>query len=221
MDLKKFEFDLQLFADETGAEGEAPPADNSAEAESPQGENPQTPAPTGTILGGALAGEEKNDAQEQSAVPEAYDFKDAVPEGMEYSEEQAAAFSALAKECSLTQEQASKLAAYGMKYAQDGIQAAAEAHAATVAQWAQTAKTELGGDYDNTVAMAARGIRVVESKVPGIREMLDETGAGNRVEMIRLLAELGDLVGEDPGLMGGGAAGAAPIYGNTNFDNYK
>lgn len=220
-----FNFDLQLFAEEAAPE-EAAPQQEAAEgsAEGQQAENPQAPAAAGTILGGAV-GDKQQDTpeqkQEQSGVPEVYDFKDAVPEGMDYSEEQAAAFSALAKECNLSQEQASKLASYGMKYASDGVQAAQEAHAAMVAGWAQTAKTELGGDYDNTVAMAARGIRVVESKVPGIREMLDETGAGNRVEMIRLLAELGSLVGEDQGLMGGGAAAAAPIYGNTNFDNYK
>lgn len=222
-----FNFDLQLFADEaeTGTEATTPqPEADTGSTESRQTENPQAPAAAGTILGGAVGDEQQpapEQKQEEGGVPEVYDLKDAVPEGMEYNEEQAAAFSAIAKECNLTQEQASKLAAYGMKYAADGVQAAQEAHAAMVAGWAQTAKQELGGEYDNTVAMAARGIRVVEAKVPGIREMLDETGAGNRVEMIRILAELGSLVGEDPGHMGNSAAPAAPIYGNTNFDNYK
>lgn len=212
-------FDLQLFAE--GEDNPTPPAENEvppAGETEPQTPNPQTPA--GTILGGA-AGEDKPDPSPENNVPEAYDFKDIVPEGMEYSEEQATAFSAIAKECGLTQQQASKLAAYGMKYAQSGVQAAVEAHRALVANWGQTAKTELGGDYDKTVAMAARGIRAAETKVPGIRQMLDETGAGNRIEMIRMLAELGALTGEDSGHTGGGAAGGTQsIYENTNFKKY-
>lgn len=218
----EWNFDLQLFADEP-EEGTTQTSEADAGQESPQGENPQATAPAATILGGAGVEEAKPDAQqEQPGVPEAYDFKKAVPEGMEYNEDQAAAFSALAKECNLTQEQASKLAAYGMKYAMDGVQAAAEAHAAMVTNWAETARTELAGDYDKTVAMAARGIRVVEAKVPGIRQMLDETGAGNRVEMIRMLAELGSLVEESPDIMGNGSnAGSAPIYANTDFNKYN
>lgn len=212
-------FDLQLFAEDGDAA--PPPAENidtPAGGTEPQPPNPQTPA--GTILGG-VTGENHPEPIPDNNVPEAYDFKDIIPEGMEYNEEHATAFSAVAKECGLTQEQASKLAAYGMKYAQGGVQAAVEAHMAMVADWAQTAKTELGGDYDKTVAMAARGIRAAETKVPGIRQMLDETGAGNRIEMIRMLAELGALTGEDSGHTGGGAAGGTQsIYENTNFKKY-
>lgn len=212
-------FDLQLFAE--GEDTPAPPTDpESAPAGGTEPQPPNLQTPAGTILGGAV-GENHPEPIPDNNVPEAYDFKDIIPEGMEYNEEHATAFSAVAKECGLTQEQASKLAAYGMKYAQGGVQAAVEAHMAMVADWAQTAKAELGGDYDKTVAMAARGIRAAETKVPGIRQMLDETGAGNRIEMIRMLAELGALTGEDSGHTGGGAAGGTQsIYENTNFKKY-
>ena len=204
-------FDLQLFADEA-AEAPAPEASSEPDTASQETQS--------TILGGTA--DESKETPEAPVVPDVYDFKDIVPEGMEYSEEQATAFGAVAKECGLTQAQASKLAAYGMQYAQGGVQAAQAAHQAQVAEWATTAKTELAGDYDKTVAMAARGIRAVETKVPGIRQMLDETGAGNRIEMIRMLAELGALTGEDGGHTGGGAAAGTPsIYGNTNFKKYS
>ena len=164
----------------------------------------------GTILGGA-----------QGTAPEAYDFKDIIPDGMEYSEEHAAAFSAIAKDCKLTQEQAAKVAAYGMQYAKDGVAMAEQAQLAKIAGWGEAAKKELGAEFDHTTAMAARGIRALETKVPGIKEMLNETGAGNRIEMIKILAELGQLTGDDAGHTGGAAgAGGSNVYGRTNFNKY-
>lgn len=217
-------FDLQLFAEGEGAPASAPAGSEEPPAGGTEQQTPNPQPPAGTILGGAASDntpETPTPNQTPNDVPEAYDFKDIVPEGMEYNEEQAAAFSAVAKECGLTQDQASKLAAYGMQYAQGGVQAAVAAHQAQIADWANAAKTELGGDFDKTVAMAARGIRAAETKVPGIRKMLDETGAGNRIEMIRMLAELGALTGEDPGHTGGSASGGEKtIYENTNFRKY-
>lgn len=177
----------------------------------------------GTILGGAQGTAPENTAGQDAApqVPEAYDFKDIIPEGMEYSEEHAAAFSAIAKDCKLTQEQAAKVAAYGMQYAREGVAMAEQAQQARIAGWGEAAKKELGAEFDHTTAMAARGIRALETKVPGIKEMLNETGAGNRIEMIKILAELGQLTGDDAGHTGGAAgAGGSNVYGKTNFNKY-
>ena len=50
---------------------------------------------------------------------------------------------------------------------------------------------------------------------------MNETGAGNRIEVIRAMAVLGELIGEDRGHgVDGSAARDAPIYGNTNFNLY-
>ena len=50
--------------------------------------------------------------------------------------------------------------------------------------------------------------------------MLNETGAGNRVEMIRLMAAIGDLIGEDGGERNGSGGVEKSIYPNTDFNKY-
>lgn len=176
----------------------------------------------GTILGGAEGAAPEAQTQEQPAeAPESYDFTGIIPEGMEYDEESAQAFGAIAKECNLTQDQAAKIAAYGMQYMQNGVQLAEAQRQQTIAGWGDNAKKELGAQFEQTTALAARGILALETKVPGIKAMLNETGAGNRVEMIRLLAEIGNLTGEDAGHLGGTAGTVtANVYNKTNFKKY-
>jgi hypothetical protein len=214
-------YDLQLFGEEGGADNagaaEAPAADNvgGGEPAAPAmdgGENtqdkPEANDKPGTLLGG----------KEEEA---AWDFRGVVPEGMQYDEASASAYSAIAKEAGLTGEQAQKLAAYGMQYAKDGIAAMQKAYEATVSGWAETAKTELGSEFDATVKRAGTGIEALERSVPGLRAALNETGAGNRVELVRAFALIGELVGEDT-FRGFGAAGgkSSPLYPNTNFNEY-
>lgn len=227
------EFNLQRFAEDAGGDAAA---DAGAGSTSLLGD-----------AGGGNVAEDEGGMQETSAnaqentanaekttenaqaegVPETYDFRDAVPEGMEYDEASAKAFGSLAKECGLTQAQASKLAAYGMEYMRNGVGAFAQAQAMQRAQWAQDAKTSLAGDFDSTIARAGTALDLLDPKgghgavIPGLRQALDETGAGNRIEIIQAMARLGDLVGEDHGHgVTGAPAKDAPIYGNTNFALY-
>jgi len=234
-----FVMDLQRFAEDAGTESAGTDAGGTSIVGGAQAGGAQDAAIGGTDrtadVGGAQeasanatetsanAEEKTANTQEKAAesVPEAYDFHDAVPEGMEYDEASAKAFGALAKECGLTQTQASKLAAYGMEYMKNGVGAFQQAQMAQRAQWEKDAKTELGGDYDATVAKCGVAVDTLQQRVPGLREAMNETGAGNRVEVIRAMAVLGELIGED---RGHGAAGTpakdAPIYGNTNFAQY-
>ena len=216
-------FDLQLFADEGGAEdGSAGAEAGAAEvADSGQGETEGAKAPdgnqeskagaekTGTILGGT----------EDEA---AWDFSGVVPEGMAYDKEAAAAFAAVAKEAGLTGAQAQTIAGYGMKYAQEGMNAMARAYAEQIDGWGKSARTELGASFDSTVQAAGTGIEALENLIPGVRQALNETGAGNRVELIRAFALIGNLVGEDTFKGFGSAAGAkaSARYPNTNFEDY-
>ena len=72
---------------------------------------------------------------------------------------------------------------------------------------------------------------VARDKVPGLKEALDESGAGNRVEVIRAMAKLGEYLSGDPGmaqgagtLKGGGAdpmSDAKTLYPNTDFSRYR
>lgn len=212
-----FKMDLQLFAEEGGEPEVNPQAGGeSAPAEDTNG---------GTILGSA--GNETAPANSPATndnsqgAPDVYDFSALVPEGMEYDQQAAQEYGAIARECGLSQEQASKIASYGMHFMQNGVQAAMAQITATQQKWGEDAKKQLGADFDKTVARAAVGINRLSQNIPGIREVLNETGAGNRIEMIQLMAAIGDLLGEDNGHGVPGYGGEKSLYPNTNFGQYK
>nr|DAU04965.1 MAG TPA: putative protease [Caudoviricetes sp.] len=212
-------FDLQRFAEEDGGDvpadaGSNPDADDTSPAEEGEVKDTESSAEgakNDTILGG----------KSTPNVPDAYDFKSIVPEGMTYDEQSAAAFGDVAKKAGLSQEQAAAIASYGMQYMQQGVDAAMKAVQDTQAGWAEDARTQLGGEFDATVAKAAAARDVLAAKVPGFTAMLNETGAGNRIEMIRFMAAIGDLIGEDGGLRGAQAGAEKSIYPNTDFKKYS
>ena len=220
-------FDLQRFADGDGGADESTggaPDTGAAGGEGGTSDSPENNAggdggkPGGdTILGG----DGKNDTAKPTGVPDTYDFKGVVPEGMDYDEASAAAFGEVAKKAGLSQEQASAIAAYGMQYMQQGVDVALKAIYDTQAAWADEARTQLGGEFDATVAKAAAARDALAAKVPGFTAMLNETGAGNRVEMIRLMAAIGDLIGEDGGDRNGSGGTEKSIYPNTDFKKYS
>ena len=229
---KESVFDLQRFAGDgtdSGGDGAAgatdtPPDADDAGGEGGKGEPPENNAggdggkPDGNTI---LGGDGKNDPAKPAGVPDTYDFKGVVPEGMDYDEVSAAAFGEVAKKAGLSQEQASAIAAYGMQYMQQGADAALKAVYDTQAAWADEARTQLGGEFDATVAKAAAARDALAAKVPGFTAMLNETGAGNRVEMIRLMAAVGELIGEDGGDRNGAAGAEKSIYPNTDFKKYS
>lgn len=224
-------FRLQRFGAPADAVGDGDtPAQGGTQDQQDTGASASQPAQT-TILGSqpqASQGDEQ--AQGQSSQgnmetkpgaepPATYDFSGVVPEGLEYDTERAGQFGALARECGLSQEQASKLASYGIQYMQAGQQAVADGIRQTMDGWAQEARQQLGGQFDDVTARAAVGLNAAERKIPGLRQMMNLTGAGNRVEMIQLMAEFGKLVGEDPGHIGEGAH-EKTLYPNTDFSRY-
>lgn len=211
-------FDLQLFAEEA------------AEAETETGT--EAAAGTETTAGNESEGEKTNETllgketetlAKNTANTGEYDFKSYVPSGMEYDADKAQEFSALAKEIGLNKEQAEKLAAYGMNYMQGGVNAFREAKMNEIKSWGEAAKNTLGVDYEKVVDKAAKGIEALEAQLPGLRKALNETGAGNRIEIIRMAAIVGDLVSEDTfkgfGAMATGH-GQDDLYGNTDFSKY-
>ena len=168
-----------------------------------------------TILGTAKTSE--------ATIPETYDLASVIPEGYELDQERMDSFTAIAKEAGLSQENASKLAAYGIQMMQESAQAVQQEFVSRVHDWEEQAKTELGAEFTNTVRQAARGIEVMEKKIPELRTMLSETGAGNHPVMIKAMAMVGKMVAEENGdkLLGGQSqAGETSIYNNTNFEKY-
>lgn len=146
-----------------------------------------------------------------------------LPEGTEVDETSLREFSALAGKIGLSGEAANELAGYGFSFAQKAQEAVLRQRTEEVKGWGEEAKRELGARFDEVVGCAGKGIEVLERQIPGIRQALNETGAGNRVEIIRAIAYLGSLVGEDGGKGLGGAMGASAgrsMYPNTNFDKY-
>ena len=221
-------FDLQRFSDDgdggDGSTGDAPDTgDAGGEGAASDPTENNNAGGAGSKLGSdtILGGDSKNDPAKPSGIPDSYDFKGVVPAGMDYDETSAAAFSEVAKEAGLSQEQAGAIAAYGMQYMQQGVDAAMQAIHATQAAWAEETRKELGGAFAGTVAKAAAARDVLAQKVPGFTAMLNETGAGNRVEMIRLMAAVGELIGEDGGDRTGGGGMEKSIYPNTDFKKYR
>ena len=222
-------FDLQCFAGESdggdGGAGAAEPAasdpNGAGDGGGDGGAKPENPDAGADGRKTILGGDGEKPPEQSAGVPEAYDFKGIVPEGMDYDEQSAAAFGEIAKKAGLSQEQASTIAAYGMQYMQQGVDAAVQAIRETQEGWAQEARTQLGGQFDATVAKAAAARNALAEKIPGLTAMLNETGAGNRIEMIRLMAAFGDLIGEDGGDRSGGAGVEKSIYPNTDFKKYS
>jgi len=177
----------------------------------PQGDNQQpaaqpTPQPAAPANDGAapqqgtmLGGQPQQQQPAPTGAPETYDFKATIPEGVEMDEQITKEFSDLSRSMNLTNEQANQMAAYGIKYAQQVADAVRGQINEQVSQWGEAAKAEMGANFNAVMSKAGAGIEAVEKVVPGIRQALNETGAGNRIEVIRAFEMLGGLVQADPG----------------------
>lgn len=197
-----FNFDMQLFADE-------PPADTS-----PQDTPPDNQPPTeASILGGG----NPQTPPPATQVPEAYELQ--LPEGTELDQALMEQFTGVAKEAGLSNDMANKMA--GMHF--DLVGKAVEAVNNEISQernsWAETAKQELGSNFNSTVQTAAVGVEFIEKQIPGIREAFNKTGFGNTVEGIRLMEALGKLVQEDPANrdLGGSVGAKETLYGDMKL----
>lgn len=155
-------------------------------------------------------------------VPEAYDFKASIPEGVEVDEALTKDFSEVARSMNLTNEQANTMAQFGFKYGEQIANAVREQYSAEVSKWGEAAKAEMGANFEKVMSTAGAGIEAVEKVVPGIRQALNETGAGNRIEVIKAFEMLGQLVQADPGKMvNAGGTVDQPKGATTWYPNSK
>jgi hypothetical protein len=176
-----------------------PPADP-APAGDPPADPPADPDPDATALGGDPEPKEPPKA----AVPEAYELT--PPEGFEKLDPEAvAAATPVFKELNLTNEQANKLMPVAGEFAKKIIaerdQQLLGDVAATRKNWLEEAKAdpEVGGaNWDTSLEAAAKAMDSLGfPKGSPLRNYLNESGAGNHVEMIRLMAKVGKAIGED------------------------
>lgn len=209
-------FNLQLFAES---------ADVPAEAVDTAQDTLQSHPNTGETA----LGEGQEPQSTESTVPETYDFTgtvtDVFGEGTELNEEVAGQFAELLRGVNATQEQAAGMAKFGLEFGKNIGQAVAEhiqnAYVEEVKGWGTAAKEELGGNYDSTVASALQTRNYLEQKIPGFTNMLNLTGAGNHVAMIKAMAVMSSLIAEDSGHGANGGMPGGSMYDNTNFKKYQ
>lgn len=148
----------------------------------------------------AEAQPEAKPAEKPAGAPDKYEFKAA--EGQTFAEPVIGAFSEVAKELNLPQDQAQKvldkmvpvLAAHQLEQ----VQAVRE-------EWAGASKAdaEFGGDkLPESLGLAKKAME--QFATPALRTLLDDSGFGNHPEVIRMFFRVGKAVGDD-GFVKGGA----------------
>ena len=220
--MEKLIFDLQRFAE--GPESQTDEAQDAADTTDTSANQEGSDSFIGKGTQTALGGDGESNIPQ---VPESYDFTAVLKEtGLEADEKSTEEFANLLKGMGATQEQAAGMATYGIKYAQGVAEAVAknlqEQYVNEVKTWGDAAKEELGGAYQETLGKAATARDYIEQKIPGFTKMLNLTGAGNHIAMIKTMAAFADLIGEDPGKMGGAgtAATSTDMYPYTDFSKY-
>lgn len=219
--MEKLIFDLQRFAEGPESQDETQDTAETTDTSTDQeGSDSFIGKGTQTALGG-------DGESTTPQVPKSYDFSAVLKEtGLEADEKITEEFTTLLKGMGATQEQAAGMATYGIQYAQGVAEAVAknlqEQYVNEVKTWGDAAKEELGGTYQETLGKAATARDYIEQKIPGFTQMLNLTGAGNHIAMIKTMAAFADLIGEDPGRMGGAgtAATSTDMYPHTDFSKY-
>lgn len=160
----------------------------------------------------ALAKAEHDKAQtdkkpSDDVAPEDGKYTLTMPEGVELDAQLLDAISPKFKELGLTNKQAQSLADSFIAHQQETMKARVEEWSNTVSSWAENAKKdpEIGGSKWDETARLAGGV-VSRFGTPELAAYLDETGAGNHPEMIRLMAKIGSVISEDRPASGGTAA---------------
>ena len=211
---------------------------NTAQAPDNSGAQQQAPEQQGqqqsydTLLGGK-AGEGTNNSTvapgaQQTPQQVEYNFTDTVKayDKFDFSEQDKTDFVNAIQGMNLSNEQANAMLKYGMDWGNKLVENVRQNVQAElddmVKGWGETAKQELGTSFDATVSKASDALATVEKAVPNIRQALQETGAGNRVEFIKALAFFADKIASDPGMVAG-AQGSKPadnyaaLYPNTDW----
>lgn len=170
-------------------------------------------ADTSTILGGdakedASPEADKPEGGDPSAaaepvVPEAYDLS--APEGFTLDPALMEAITPDLKGAKLTNEQAQAILPAAVKFAESLKTAGEQKLLASVmserAAWAAESKADAdigGAKWDETVSLSAKALDALpESVGKPLRALLNDSGLGNKREMIAAMAFYGRSIGED------------------------
>jgi hypothetical protein len=144
----------------------------------------------------------------EAPAPTYGDFK--LPEGAAVDDESLKAASTLFADSGLSQEQAQKFIDLAVSREQAAAQKGVRAFVDLQTKWVSEIKADpdIGGDkFQATLASAARAIDRLD--IPGLREALDLTGAGNNPAIVKAFARIGQMISEDRFRPGNGAPPAA------------
>ena len=142
-------------------------------------ESPEEPGP----WSGASAEQPTADAA-PVVVPEVYEFN--LPEGVEIAPEMNTELQAALKEAKLAPDQAKKLVDLHVK----SVQAQQAQFEKTLESWSSETMATLGASAPEVFAHARTGLERFDQSGK-IRELLDRSGLGNRIEFVRLFEQIG------------------------------
>ena len=143
-------------------------------------------------------------ADKVDGAPEEYKDFD-IHEGMELDKASMEKFKPLAKDFNLSQEQAQKLVSFQSDMVKDAAETQEKNWNTLQDEWIADSKSdkEIGGNkFDENLKHAS--LTVEKFGTPELRAMLDRTGAGNHVEVIRIFSKIGKLMSEDKIISGKG-----------------
>lgn len=167
--------------------------------------NPATPAP-------AVAPEPAdatNAAPPAPVVPEKYDLK--LPDGAPLDAAHLEAVASFAKDAKLPQDVAQKMVERDVQMVAQVFEKAQADWKAKTEAWLESSKTdkEIGGDKFTPMTKAANDV-IAKYGSPELRKLMDETGAGNHPEFIRIFARLGQAMADDKMTLPAGGGTGAP-----------
>lgn len=168
------------------------------------------------------AGNETEESKSEEGASQAYDFKPLFGEG-DFDEGTANALGDVCRELNLNQEQANKIAQLGIDYHDNIINAAVNEQEKIVNGWAEETKEKLGSKFNETMGNYGKALHYLERTSPNIRQIFNDTGAGNRIEVVQAMALLGSLLSEDKGVGAntGGSNSSSNLYPNTDWSRYR
>lgn len=214
-------WDLQTFAEPATNE----PAGNEPGANEPTGNEPTANTPAGQ---GSTEPNNNNNGttsllnQAAGNQPTAYDFTQSLPEGYELDEATSKAFGDICNGMHLNNDQANQLAAYGFQWQQQVMANMQAQEQAAYEKEAEDTKAFFGAKFDDTMKNVSVAVNSLEREYPGFTEALNKGGVGNNKAVLQVLAKVGTMLKEDPGVGGGNAAVAEDNpYPNTDWGRYK
>ena len=142
--------------------------------------------------------EDEAKPDDADVVPEDGKYDLTMPEGVEVDQAMLDQFAPTFKELGLTTQQAQALADKFIEAQNQRGEAQQQGWAQTVEGWVDQAKAdpEIGGAKWDSTVQTASGI-VKRFGNDAFREYLNASGAGNHPEMIRFMAKVGAMIGED------------------------